>query len=91
VSGSLDGLIHHDFRLDLLCCLVDGPLPIPALSARVGKPEAAVTYHLRLLEGREVVGSVGDEGDEDAVYAATLDKHPVWVAEAVKAHRAKDG
>jgi Helix-turn-helix domain len=85
----LERLVKHDFRLDLLSCLVDGPLAVPALSARVGRPEAAVAYHVRLLESRDVVEQMGegDDGGDDALFAATLDKHPAWVAEAVRTHR----
>ncbi len=83
----LERLVKHDFRLDLLCCLVDGPLVIPQLSARLDKPVTAVAYHVKLLETRNVVEQTGDGEGDHALYAATLDKHPEWVAEAVRDHR----
>lgn len=82
----LEQLVKHDFRLDLLCCLVDGLLATPQLSARLDKPVTAVAYHVKLLETRDVVVQTGDGKGDDALYVATLDKHPVWVAEAVKEH-----
>jgi DNA-binding transcriptional ArsR family regulator len=85
VSNSLERLLNHDFRLDLLCCLADEPLSVPALCARVSQPPSAVRYHLRLLEGLEVVGRLGD--DNSATYAPTLDKHPPWVTEAIEGHK----
>jgi DNA-binding transcriptional ArsR family regulator len=90
VSGSpLERLINHDFRLDILCCLADEPLPVMALSARLNKPVTAVAYHLKLLEDREVVQRVGDREDDDALYVATLDETP-WIAEAIADHTEAD-
>jgi DNA-binding transcriptional ArsR family regulator len=88
LASSLERLVTHDARLGILGCLDGDRLTIPQVSGRVGKAERAVGYHLRLLAGRDVVEKMGD-GD-DALYAATLDKHPVWVAEAVREHRRAD-
>jgi hypothetical protein len=37
VTSSLEAIVKHDRRLDLLACLVDGePLTVPKLSAETG-------------------------------------------------------
>jgi len=77
----------HNFRLDILCCVEGEPMTATQVSARLGRPTTATAYHLKLLESQELVERVGDEKGEDALYTATLDKHPEWVAEAVRGHR----
>lgn len=89
-SLSLERRISHGFRLDILCCLVDGTLSLTALSNRLEKPLTTVAYHLRVLEDRDVVEKIDGMEDEDPVYAARLDRHPPWVAEAVANHKDRD-
>jgi DNA-binding transcriptional ArsR family regulator len=83
-------LLQHRFRLDILCCLVDESLSLTALSARLGKPAAAVAYHLGVLGDRDLVERVEGIAGKDALYAASLDGHQPWVAEAVSDHKQPD-
>jgi DNA-binding transcriptional ArsR family regulator len=86
----LERLLNHDLRLDLLCCLLDGPLPLAGLSARLGKPVASGGYHLKTLDDHGVVEAIECVEGDDVLYAATLDGHPPWVAEAVADHNDPD-
>ena len=79
--------MKHDGRLDVLCCILDGgPLAVPQLSARTGRPRKVVAYWVELLDSFDLVEKVGDPGGGEPLYAATLDDHPSWVWEAVKEH-----
>ena len=84
-------LVMHNFRLDILCCLEGEPMTTTQVSARVGKPTTAVSYHLRLLESQQLVERAGGDKDDDVLYTATLDKHPEWVTEAIRHHQQKAG
>jgi hypothetical protein len=87
VSPSLEAIVRHDGRLDLLCCLVDGePLTVPQLSVRTGKSQEIVGYWVKLLNSFDLVKKTGDVGGE-LLYEATLDGHPNWVREAIDKHR----
>lgn len=90
VSSPLEDLMRHPFRLDLLACLVHGEqLTTMQLAGRIGKPRSAVDFHLRLLEGFDLV--VKNDDGLDISYVATLDRHPRWVRDAVLDHkRTKD-
>jgi len=91
-SSSLERLVTHDFRLNILCCLADGAeLTAPQLGGRIGKPETAVSYHVKLLESGDLVESVDDGEGNAALYTATLAKHPEWVANAVRDHQQTGG
>jgi DNA-binding transcriptional ArsR family regulator len=86
--SALEGIVKHDGRLDVLCCILDGgPLAVPQLSARTGRSREAVSHHVRLLESFDLVEKVGDLDGGEPLYAATLDKHPDWVREAIEGHR----
>jgi DNA-binding transcriptional ArsR family regulator len=84
----LEAIVKHDGRLDVVCCILDGgPLAVPQLSARTGKPAKAVEHYLKLLESFGLVEKVGDLDGGEPLYAATLDGHPDWVRETVDEHR----
>jgi DNA-binding transcriptional regulator GbsR (MarR family) len=84
---SLESLMRHDGRVDLLACLVDGePLAAPQLSAETGQSMTAVRHHLKLLGAFDLVEEKGVFGEEPR-YTATLDDHPEWVREAVEERR----
>jgi DNA-binding transcriptional ArsR family regulator len=88
VSSSLEAIVKHGGRLDVLCCLIDAePQAVTQLSAKIGKPRAAVSYWVKLLEAFGLVEKAGDLGDGKPLYAARLDGHPDWVREAVEEHR----
>jgi DNA-binding transcriptional ArsR family regulator len=83
----LEAILNHEGRLDLLCCLLDcEPLAVPQLSARVGRSLSEVGYHIRLLESHDLVEQTGGLDEGNPLYAATVDRHPEWVREAVEAH-----
>jgi hypothetical protein len=87
-SPALEAIVKHDGRLDLLCCILDGgPLAVPQLSARTGRPPQAVGHFVKLLESFDLVEKVGDLDGGEPLYAATLDEHPDWVREAIEEHR----
>ncbi|HEU4905137.1 MAG TPA: winged helix-turn-helix domain-containing protein [Solirubrobacterales bacterium] len=85
----LETVVHHDGRLNILCCLVDnGDQSIPQLAARTGDSQQAVHYWVRVLENFDLVKQVGEEGRQRRpVYSVSLDGHPQWVREAVEDHR----
>lgn len=87
-SSSLESLVRHDFRLDILCCLVQESLTATQICARTGKPQTAVVFHIKLLGMGGLVSKQGD--GVDALYTATLGDHPTWVAEAVIEHSQSD-
>jgi DNA-binding transcriptional ArsR family regulator len=90
-SSSLEAIMRHDGRLDVLCCLLDDEaLTVPQLSARTGRSMAVVAHHLRLLDSFELVEKADEPDRVDPMYAATLDGHPDWVQEAVEEHRRID-
>ena len=90
-SSSLEAIVKHDGRLDVLCCILDGgPLAIPQLSARTRSSRKAVGHWIKLLDQFDLVERVGDPGGGEPLYAATLDEHPDWVREAVEKHRRRD-
>jgi hypothetical protein len=87
-SPALEAVVKHDGRLDVLCCILDGgPLAIPQLSARTGRPLGAVDHYIKLLESFDLVARAGDLDGGEPLYVATLDDHPDWVREAVEEHR----
>jgi DNA-binding transcriptional ArsR family regulator len=87
-SSALEAIVRHDGRLDVLCCILDGgPLAVTQLSARTGKSLKAVSHYVKLLESFDLVEKIADLGGGEPLYAATLDKHPDWVREAVEEHR----
>jgi DNA-binding transcriptional ArsR family regulator len=86
-SSSICRLVMHNFRLDILSCVEREPMTPTQVSARIGRPTTAVSYHLKLLESQELVDRIGAEESEDVLYVATLDSHPEWVAKAVRGHR----
>jgi DNA-binding transcriptional ArsR family regulator len=79
----LERLLQHHFRLDILFCLVHESLSLTALSTRLGKPAAAVAYHLGVLGSRDLVEREEASGENGVLYTANLDGQPAWVAEAV--------
>jgi DNA-binding transcriptional ArsR family regulator len=87
-SSSLDAIVKHDGRLDLLGCLIDGEsLTVSQLSARVGQSLTEAAYHVKLLGLHGLVEKTDDPNDRKPLYMATLDGHPDWVREAIEAHR----
>jgi DNA-binding transcriptional ArsR family regulator len=87
-SSSLESIVKHDGRLDVLVCLLDdGPLAVPQLTARIGESSQAVRYWLRLLDSFGLVERLADLDDGEPLYALTLDAHPDWVREAIEEHR----
>jgi DNA-binding transcriptional ArsR family regulator len=86
---SLEALLHHEGRLDLLCCLVDGEsLTVPRLSDEAGLSRRAVRHHLDLLAAFDLVAEDGTR-DGEPRYAATLEEQPDWVREAIEEHRGR--
>jgi DNA-binding transcriptional ArsR family regulator len=86
--AALEAIVKHDGRLNVLCCLLDGgPLAIPQVSARIGKPLDAVGHWVKLLESFGLVEKIGDLGGGEPLYAVTLDDQPDWIREAVEEHR----
>lgn len=83
------GLIHHDGRLDVLCCLEDGrePLTVTAVAARIGKHPAAAAYLLTSLSLYGIVGKTGKQANGEPLYEALLDQQPAWVRQAIEEHR----
>jgi DNA-binding transcriptional ArsR family regulator len=81
------GLLEHDARLDVLCCL-DGeePLTAGAIGIRTGQSETVLAYHLKRLVSHAVVRRLADQGGPIR-YEARLDDHPGWVRQVVEAHR----
>jgi len=87
-SSTLEAIVKHDARLDLLCCLVDGEsLTVPQLSARTGRSLKAVSHNIKLLESIDLVEKAGEPGGREPRYGASLDGHPDWVRETVEEHR----
>ncbi len=87
-SSSLEAIVTHDGRLDVLCCILDGgPLAVPQLSARTGRSVKAVGHYVKLLDSFDLVEKVGGLDGGVPLYAASLDEHPDWVREAVDEHR----
>lgn len=87
-SSTLEAIVTHDMRLDMLCCLVDGePLTVSQLSARTGKSLKAVNHNIKQLESIDLVEKAGEPGSREPQYAANLDRHPDWVREVVEEHR----
>lgn len=85
------GLVDHDVRLDILCCLDgDGPLTATAVSARVGRSTEVVVCFLLLLRSYGVVRTTGEREGGEPLYEARLDDQPAWVRAAVEAHRARE-
>lgn len=81
-------VVEHDARLDILCCLdpVD-PMAIAQVSGATGMPPTKAAHHMRILDAFGLVGKRRDGGHGRVLYVKRLDEHPVWVAEAVEAHR----
>lgn len=87
----LEAIVKHDGRLDVLCCLVDDrPLAVPQLSARTGRSLTAVGHYVKLLDSFGLVETTENPDGGEPLYAATLDRHPDWVREAVEEHRRSD-
>jgi len=88
-SSGLEAIVKHDGRLDVLCCILDGgPLAIPQLSARTGRPLNVVGHWVKLLDSFGLIEKIGDfEDGGEPLYATTLDEHPDWVREAIEEHR----
>jgi predicted transcriptional regulator len=87
-SLRLEIVVHHDGRLNVLCCLLDnGPLSIRQLAARTGDSAQAIHYWVRLLEAFALIRHEGESGGGEALYVASLDGQPEWVLEAVRNHR----
>ena len=83
-----DRIIENEFRLDILCCLLDSlPLTVAQLSARVSKSLTAVSYHVKLLETHDLVRQAGQADNEEPLYVATVDEHDAWTRVAVETHR----
>ena len=88
MSSPPERIVKNEARLDILCCLVDGPpLTIAQLSARVGTSLTAVAYHVKLLETHDLVRKTGETDNEEPLFAAPLDEHDEWLREAVEVHR----
>lgn len=87
--SALEAIVHHEGRLDVLCCILDGgPLAVPQLSARTGGPLHAVGHWVKLLESFGLVEKIADLDGGEPLYAVTLDDQPDWVRVAVEKHRA---
>jgi hypothetical protein len=90
-KGSLQAIVRHDGRLDVLCCLVDGaPLAVPQLSAMTGMPTGAVAHYVDLLCAFGLVAKVAVTDSGDPLYTTTLDGHPDWIRVAIEEHRRGD-
>jgi len=86
--SSLEAIVRHEGRLDVLCCILDGgPLAAVQVGARIGKPNRVVRHWLELLAAFSLVDTLGALDGGDPLYIATLDDHPTWVREAVIDHR----
>jgi DNA-binding transcriptional ArsR family regulator len=84
------GLIAHEGRLNLLCCLRDeGPMAVNGLGERTGKSPAAVSYLLAPLDEYGLVRQTGESINGKPLYEVRLDDQPAWVREAVDEHCAK--
>lgn len=91
MSSPPEGLIKHDGRLDVLCCLDGcGPLTVTTVAARIGRQPTAVAYLLASLAPYSVVRKTGGEEGGESLYEACLGEQPAWVREAVEARRAGD-
>jgi len=55
----LKSLAHRD-RLKVLCCLLDTELPVPAIEAKVGSSQSAVSQHLARLKAEGVLSARRD-------------------------------
>jgi DNA-binding transcriptional ArsR family regulator len=85
---ALEAIVNHDGRLDVLCCILDaGPLAVPQLSARTGKPPHVVGHWVKLLESFGLVEKTIDIEGGVTLYAIALDDQPDWVREAIEKHR----
>jgi len=90
--SGLEAIVKHDGRLDILCCILDGgPLAVPQLSARTGASRKAVSHWVKTLESFGLVEKIADLDGGEPLYAATLERHPDWVREAVEGHRSDSG
>lgn len=86
---SLEAVVRHHGRLDVMCCLLDGaPLDGGQVAARTGRPRAAVDYFLAVLDEVGLVCKLGDLSGSEPLYCLSVDDHPTWVREAIEAHRA---
>ena len=86
-SSALEAIVKHEGRLDVLCCILDGgPLAVPQLSARTGRPLNVTDHYIKLLDIYGLVEKFADLDGGEPLYAATLDEHPDWVREAVEEH-----
>ena len=79
-------VIEHDARLDILCCLKDGPLSVIQVSDRARQDPRITEHHIEILGTFGVVRKK-DGGNGQLLYVARLDEQPDWVREAVEAHR----
>jgi len=86
----LEGIVTHDFRLDILCCLDGEALTIPHVSAMLGKDERHVAHHMKMLDSFELVGQEGEVEEGQPLYVARLKEHPTWVVRAINDHRLAD-
>lgn len=75
--------MEHPVRLDLLARLDRRPLTLAQLSARIGKDQLLVAYHVQVLASSGLVSEAGDDEDRQTLYVARLKRHPCWVARAV--------
>jgi hypothetical protein len=86
--SSLEAILRHEGRLDVLCCLIDGDaLAIPQLSARTGRPLKAVSHCIKVLEAFDLVEKGDGRDGSETFYVANLEDHPEWVRQAIERHR----
>jgi DNA-binding transcriptional ArsR family regulator len=87
-SSRLEGVVKHDGRLDVLCCLLDeGALSPTEIAVRIGETMQAVRYWVGLLRSFDLVERRGKLVDGEPQYVASLDEQPEWVRAAVRQHR----
>ena len=86
------GVVQHDARLDILCCLdADEPMDVAQVSGRTGIETRRAEHHMRILEAFGLVGAEQNGTGGRVLYVLRLDRQPEWVSEAVESHRSADG
>jgi hypothetical protein len=81
------GLIEHDARLDILCCLDGQAWTEAAVSACAGLPIDVTRHFLLLLHSCGAIKKTGGRGGGELLYEGCLDELPAWAQDAVEAHR----
>jgi DNA-binding transcriptional ArsR family regulator len=86
-SHRLRRVVEHPVRLAILACLDGELLTLSQVSARIGRDEKHVAYHVKLLDSSGLVEAAGDGEEGGNLYVARRKHQPCWVARAVNEHR----